>query len=65
MCVNKHCLYHNHHEDTLVFDKSVDDEVVAYDDNHEWTCVYKDCLYHKHILDDDDANDDDEVVINK
>ena len=64
-CVNKECLYHNHHDDTLIINKIVDDEAFVNDDNDEWICVNKDCLYHNHILEYDDVNVDDEFVIEK
>ena len=65
MCVNKECLYHNHHDDTLVSNKIVDDAAVNHDENDEWICVNKECLYHNHILDYDDVNVDDDSVIEK
>ena len=49
----------------MVSNKIVDDAAVNHDENDEWICVNKECLYHDHILDYDDANVDDESVIEK
>lgn len=64
-CVNKQCLHHNHHDDTLIFSNIVDDEAFGDDDNDEWICVIKDCLFHNHVHEYDDVNVDDEFVIDK